>query len=91
MSSVLDTYARLVKKNFVKGKGSYIYTDKGEKYLDLCQGISVNLLGHSNDYLNKALKAQSEKIWNTSNLFVIEGQERFSQRICNWHCPREKP
>ena len=82
MSSVLGTYARSVKKNFVKGKGSYIYTDKGEKYLDMVQGISVNILGHSNDHLNKALRTQSEKIWNTSNLFVIEGQERFSQRIC---------
>ena len=33
-SYVLNTYARSVKENFVKGKGCYLYTDKGEKYLD---------------------------------------------------------
>ena len=41
MSYVLETYARSVKDNFVKGKGCYLYTDKGEKYLDFVQGIAV--------------------------------------------------
>ena len=46
MSYILGTYLRSVKENFVKGKGCYLYTDKGEKYLDFVQGIAVNALGH---------------------------------------------
>ena len=34
----------------------------GKKYLDFVQGIAVNCLGHSNDYLNKAIQKQSKKI-----------------------------
>jgi len=81
-SYVLNTYARSVKENFVKGKGCYLYTDKGEKYLDFVQGIAVNCLGHAHPHLVSAIKDQSEKLWNTSNLFVVESQEKFCKRIC---------
>ena len=60
MSYVLGTYARSIKENFIKGKGCYLYTDKGEKYLDFVQGIAVNALGHNHEYLVNAIKNQSE-------------------------------
>ena len=34
MSYVLNTYARSVKENFIKGEGVYLYTDKDDQYLD---------------------------------------------------------
>ena len=67
MSYVLETYVRSVKDNFVKGKGCYLYTDKGEKYLDFVQGIAVNALGHNHEHLVNTLKSQSEKPWHVSN------------------------
>ena len=82
MSNVLGTYARSVKENFVKGNGSYLYTDKGEKYLDFVQGIAVNALGHNHEHLVKTIKTQSEKPWHVSNLFLIQEQEKFSKRLC---------
>ena len=54
MSSILNTYNRK-KISFKKGKGSYLYSSKGKKYLDFVQGIAVNCLGHSNEYLIKEL------------------------------------
>ena len=51
MSYVLGTYARSVRKNFISGKGSYLYNDKNEKYLDFVQGIAVNALGHNHQAL----------------------------------------
>jgi len=75
MSYVLETYARSVKDNFVKGEGCYLYTDKGEKYLDFVQGIAVNALGHNHEYLVKTMKSQADKPWHVSNLFLIEEQE----------------
>ncbi|SVC30420.1 uncharacterized protein METZ01_LOCUS283274, partial [marine metagenome] len=82
MSNVLGTYARSVKENFVKGNGSYLYTDKGKKYLDFVQGIAVNALGHNHEHLVKTMKTQSEKPWHVSNLFLIQEQEKFAKRLC---------
>ena len=54
MSALANNYNRR-NISFQKGKGSFLYTSKGVKYLDFVQGIAVNSLGHSNQYLNKAL------------------------------------
>ena len=82
MSYVLGTYARSVKENFISGKGSYLYNDKNVKYLDFVQGIAVNALGHNHQALVKAMKSNSEKPWHLSNLFLIQEQEKFAERIC---------
>ncbi len=82
MSYVLGTYARSIKENFVKGEGCYLYTDKGEKYLDFVQGIAVNALGHNHEYLVKTMKSQADKPWHVSNLFLIQEQEKFAKRLC---------
>ncbi len=80
MSSVLGTYAR---KNisFVKGKGSYLFTESGEKYLDFVQGIATNILGHCHEHLVKTIQAQSKKLWHVSNAFIIPDQERLAKRL----------
>ena len=52
MSSVLNNYNRK-KISFLKGKGCYLYSTDGKKYLDFVQGIAVNSFGHCNDYLVK--------------------------------------
>ena len=80
MNSILDTYAR---KNisFTKGKGCYLYTENGDKYLDFVQGNAVNVLGHCHENLVKTIKAQSEKLWHVSNAFIIPEQERLAKRL----------
>ena len=70
MSSVLGTYARK-SISFTQGKGSYLYTENGDKYLDFVQGIGTNVFGHANEHLIKALYNQSKKLWHLSNAFVI--------------------
>ena len=59
MSAILNTYNRK-KISFKKGKGSYLFSTNGKKYLDFVQVIAVNCLGHSNDYLNKTIQKQSK-------------------------------
>ena len=80
MTSILKTYNRK-KISFKKGKGSFLYSTKGEKYLDFVQGIAVNCLGHSNDYLNKSINIQAKKLWHVSNAFIIPEQERLAKRL----------
>ena len=80
MSSVLGTYARK-PVSFTKGKGSYLFTQNGDKYLDFVQGIATNVLGHCHEHLVKAIQNQSEKLWHVSNAFVILEQERLAKRL----------
>ena len=80
MSSVLNNYNRK-KISFLKGKGCYLYSTDGKKYLDFVQGIAVNSFGHCNDYLVKTINKQSKKLWNVSNAFIILEQERLAKRL----------
>ena len=80
MSSVVKTYNRK-KISFSKGKGSYLYSTSGKKYLDFVQGIAVNSLGHSNAHLIKAINKQAKKLWHVSNAFIIPEQEKLAKRL----------
>jgi acetylornithine/N-succinyldiaminopimelate aminotransferase len=80
MSAILNSYNRK-KISFVKGKGCYLYSSTGTKYLDFVQGIAVNSLGHCHDHLVKAINIQSKKLWHVSNAFLIAEQERLAKRI----------
>jgi len=80
MSSILNTYNRK-KIAFTKGKGSFLYSTNGKKYLDFIQGIAVNCLGHANSYLIKSIYKQSKKLWHISNVFTIPEQERLAKRL----------
>ena len=80
MSHLAKNYNRK-KISFTKGKGSYLFSSKGEKYLDFVQGIAVNSLGHSHPKLIKALNNQSKKLWHVSNAFIIPEGERLAKKI----------
>lgn len=42
----------------VKAEGIYLYTDKGEKYVDLVSGVSVSNIGHRHPQVVEAIKKQ---------------------------------
>ena len=79
-SSILPTYNR-VKLSFHSGKGSYLITKKGRKYLDFTSGIAVTSLGHCNSYLIKVLNQQSKKLWHCSNAYEIPEQEKLAKKL----------
>ena len=80
MSALAKNYNRR-KIAFKKGKGSFLYSTNGKKYLDFVQGIAVNSLGHANPYLIKAINKQSKKVWHVSNAFLIPEGEKLSSRL----------
>lgn len=80
MSAVLPTYAR-VDVAFTKGEGAYLYSEAGEQYLDFGAGVAVNALGHAHPHLVQALTEQAGKVWHTSNIYRIAGQERLAERL----------
>ena len=81
MSHLVKNYKRK-KISFSKGKGSYLYTAKGVKFLDFVQGIAVNCLGHSNPKLIKTINNQSKKLWHVSNAFQIPEGEKLAKKLC---------
>ncbi len=80
MSFLAKNYNRK-KIAFKRGKGSFLISAKGQKYLDFVQGIAVNSLGHAHPKLIKALNNQSKKIWHVSNAFIIPEGERLAKKI----------
>ena len=80
MSALAKNYNRR-KIAFSRGKGSFLYSSKGQKYLDFVQGIAVNSLGHANSYLTKAINKQSKKVWHVSNAFIIPEGEKLAKRL----------
>ncbi len=79
-AAVMGTYARqdIV---FARGEGCWLVSAAGDRYLDFGSGVAVNALGHAHPRLVAALTAQAEKLWHTSNLYRVEGQETVADRL----------
>jgi acetylornithine/N-succinyldiaminopimelate aminotransferase len=78
--SILPTYNR-APMSFVAGEGAWLIEEDGRRYLDLGAGIAVNVLGHANPDLVAALTEQAGKLWHTSNLYGIPGQQELADRL----------
>lgn len=78
-SHILPVYSP-PQQNFERGEGCWIWDDKGERYLDCIAGIAVNALGHAPPVLVKALTDQANKLWHTSNMFKVKGQEELAAK-----------
>jgi acetylornithine/N-succinyldiaminopimelate aminotransferase len=81
MTALLPTYAR-ANLAFERGEGASIYTVDGERYLDFGAGVAVTALGHAHPHLVKAVQEQAAKLFHTSNLYRVPGQERLAERLC---------
>ncbi len=79
-SHVLPTYNR-APLAFVRGEGSWLVAEDGQRYLDLGGGIAVNALGHAHPSLVKAVSDQAAKLWHVSNLYRIPEQERLADQL----------
>ena len=64
-----------------KGRGSWIWTSEGEKYLDLYGGHAVCATGHSHPLIVEAVKNQAENILFYSNLVFAEVRARAAKKL----------
>ena len=70
MSYLAKNYNRK-KISFKYGKGSFLYSTNGKKYLDFVQGIAVNSLGHAHPKLVKTVNKQSKKLWMMLEIAIM--------------------
>lgn len=65
----------------VKAKGSYVWDDKGDQYLDLYGGHAVISIGHTHPHWVKRIEAQLEQIAFYSNSIRIPLQQQLASRL----------
>lgn len=79
-----------------RAQGSYVWNEKGEKYLDLYGGHAVISIGHTHPHYVKRLEDQLHKVGFYSNsihiplqhelahkLGVVSGKENYQLFLCN--------
>lgn len=64
-----------------RGRGSWIWTSEGEKYLDLYGGHAVCATGHSHSHVVEAIKSQAEKVLFYSNLVFSEVRAKAAEKL----------
>jgi len=77
---MFDVYA-LNDIAIVRAEGSWVFDDKGQKYLDMYGGHAVISIGHTNPNYVNAIKDQIDRIGFYSNSVVIPIQQTLAGRF----------
>ncbi|MEQ1797128.1 MAG: aspartate aminotransferase family protein [Lacibacter sp.] len=78
--NLFDVYP-LNNISITKAKGSYVWDDKGEQYLDLYGGHAVISIGHTHPHWVKRIEEQLNKIAFYSNSIKIPLQEQLAEKL----------
>jgi acetylornithine/N-succinyldiaminopimelate aminotransferase len=82
---LMNTYARF-PITLAKGKGSYVWDQDGNKYLDFTSGIATCSLGHVPDAVKEKVEQQLQELWHCSNLYHIPSQEKLASVLAENSC-----
>ena len=77
---LFDVYP-LFDINIVKGKGTKVWDDKGQEYMDLYGGHAVISIGHAHPHYVEAVSQQVGQIGFYSNSVINTLQQRLAQRL----------
>ena len=80
MKAVMETYKRLGIAP-TTGRGSWLFDEEGNRYLDFIAGIATNSLGHGHPALVDAIKEQAEKLIHCSNLYEVPIQAEVAELL----------
>lgn len=77
---VLQVYKR-APVVFESGRGCALFTQAGDRYIDLISGVGVASLGHAHPVLARAIADQAATLLHTSNLFHHPLQSELASRL----------
>jgi acetylornithine/N-succinyldiaminopimelate aminotransferase len=80
MKAVMETYKRMNLAP-TSGKGSWLFDENGNRYLDFIAGIATNALGHGHPALVEAIQDQAGELIHCSNLYEIPLQAEVAQML----------
>ena len=78
--NLFDVYP-INEVTIVKAKGSYVWDDKGDQYLDLYGGHAVISIGHTHPHWVSRIEEQLEKIAFYSNSIKIPLQVQLAEKL----------
>jgi acetylornithine aminotransferase/acetylornithine/N-succinyldiaminopimelate aminotransferase len=67
--------------DIIKGEGSFVWDEEGNRYLDFASGIAVNTLGHCNKEFISKVTEQLSTVIHCSNLFGIPQQRDLAEKL----------
>jgi acetylornithine/N-succinyldiaminopimelate aminotransferase len=71
MSKLMNTYPPQ-PVTFVRGSGTELWDDSGQRYLDFLCGLAVTSLGHAHPVVADAIAEQARTLLHVSNLYGTE-------------------
>lgn len=77
---LFDVYP-LFDVNIVKGKGSHVWDDKGQEYLDLYGGHAVISIGHAHPHYVETISKQVATLGFYSNSVINKLQQEVADRL----------
>lgn len=83
---VLKNYAR-APLTLVRGRGTQVWDDAGNSYLDFTSGIAVSALGHCHPHWVAAVQRQAGELIHVSNLFRNPNQGELARRLVKFAGP----
>ena len=93
-TSTADLYDAHVLKNYarapltlVRGRGTHVWDDQGNRYLDFTSGIAVSALGHCHPGWVAAVQRQAGELIHASNLFRNPNQGDLARRLVGYAGP----
>jgi adenosylmethionine-8-amino-7-oxononanoate aminotransferase len=82
MSHVFPRHTKSNLATAVAGDGVYVIDADGKRYLDGCGGAAVSCLGHNNEVVREAVKAQLDKLaWAHTSFFTSEPAEQLADML----------
>ena len=78
---IANTYARF-PVTLKSGKGSLVYDEDGNEYIDMATGIAVNTFGFADDEWAKAVTEQLSTLQHASNLYYTEPCAKLAEMLC---------
>jgi acetylornithine/N-succinyldiaminopimelate aminotransferase len=85
---ILNLYQRM-PITIVRGEGSYLIDDQGQRYLDMFAGIAVNALGHRHPAIITAMEKQVQSFLHLSNYFVTEPAVNLAKHLIEYSCAHQ--
>ncbi len=65
----------------VRGRGSRVWDDQDNEYIDVMAGIAVNSVGHCHPHVVEAIQRQASELMHISNFFISKPQMLLAEKL----------
>ncbi len=87
MGHIFPRHTRVELPVIASGEGCYLIDSAGKRYLDGCGGAAVSCLGHSDEQVTEAIKAQLDKVAFAHTGFFTSGPAEKLSDLLIEHAP----